>query len=114
MVSIPPGDGAEAYGRNLRTDAVRIYEPMVGEAFDHLQHAADCVAVRFSHDGQVVVGGHDAGQVAAWDVRTGVEFANALTDAYVVGLVFIGRRDVAVATTNGVHVCRLPEPAAMS
>ena len=102
--STPPGNGAKADGWDLSTETIVIYEDIVGEAFDPYVAAAGCVAVSFSPDGRYVVGGHDGGQVAVWNVETGEEVANALAGDGVVGIAFVGDRDVVVATRNGVHI----------
>lgn len=106
--SVPPGDGAQAHGWLLETESVLIYEPIVGEAFDHLLHATNCVTASFSLDGRLVAGGHIAGQVAVWDVETGQEVANIQTDSWVVGLVFMSDGQLLAATKSGIHLFARP------
>ena len=110
---IPPGDGARATGWYLESEAVTIFEPRVGEAFDHLQHAAQCLYASFSADGRLIVGGLSGGQVVVWSVETGVELANACTEGQIVGLAFVNHANVAVATTEDVRFFSLPDGGAV-
>lgn len=110
--SLPPGDRACIIGAwRLSTKSIEIYAPIVGEAFDHLRHATNCVAVAFSPDGSIVAGGHEAGQVAVWSVESGIEIANARVGE-VSDVAFLDPMRLFVLASSGLHVFDVSADAA--